>query len=240
MLVAVLFMSFACGIGGFLQRHAVSHKHSSLVQAKGFGTPTNNVESLLAVLQPTRNGIHRKLEGQYSVLLSQRSEVFERMKAEGMDQEFTIHDVYARLSNSDTFWFIGKVGHYPNVTMNEAFFALEVMLIEYAKTLRPAELGHPSASLHDIELWHAPGNSEMYVAQNKMNLLRVYFPPGKVKLVSYKSIGYEPEVYQSGEIGFRCKRDDLGEPLAAPFDVNMGSPNDLIGKIDVTKAMQQL
>lgn len=240
MLVSFLLMAFISCATGFLQRYPLRYQQSSLQAAKGFGTPTNNVESLLAVLQPTRNGFHRKLEGQYSVLLSQRSEVFEKMKAERMDQEFAIHDIYARLSNSDTFWFIGKVGHYPNVTMNEAFFAVEVMLIEYAKTLRPAELGHPAASIHDVELWHAPGNSEMLVAQNKQNLLRVFFPPGKVKLVSYKSIGYEPEVYQSGEIGFRCKRDELGQPIAAPFDVNMGSPNDLVGKIDVTKAMQQL
>ena len=65
------------------------------------------------------------------------------------------------------------------------------------------------------------GNSEMNVAQNKIKLEGPLIGEEEdvLGIVRPKEIGYSPEIYQGGEEGFRCKRDNQGNPLAASFDV---------------------
>lgn len=68
----------------------------------------------------------------------------------------------------------------------------------------------------------------MDVAQNKQCLTLVESVledgflslPNKNKLRPSK-VGYEPEIYFDKEAGFRCKRDDNGNPIGQPFDVKL-------------------
>ena len=108
-----------------------------------------------------------------------------------------------------------------------------------------------------LEIWLAPGNSEMVrpstclsaptlcpariltptftrssqeVAKNTQSLdplplpLLEVLPP--LTAVS-PDIGFEPEIYQNGEQGFRVKRDSAGSPVGKVVEVTMTSPAEL-------------
>ena len=61
----------------------------------------------------------------------------------------------------------------------------------------------------------------MNVAQNKIKLEGPLIgnEEDMLGIVKPKEVGYSPEIYQSGEEGFRCKRDNQGSPLKPAFDV---------------------
>ena len=89
-------------------------------------------------------------------------------------------DVYVRspLNDETTFWFAGKLARRidPNdnkleglsiPTESEAAISQKRLILEYAKNqLRPQNFGGPFGK--DLELWLAPGDSEMDVVQNKV------------------------------------------------------------------------
>jgi len=81
-----------------------------------------------------------------------------------------------------------------------------------------------------LEIWLAPGNTEMDVAKNTQALALLPLPPVEelppLTAVS-PDIGYEPEIYQNGEQGFRVKRDLLGAPIGKVLEVQMASPAEL-------------
>lgn len=128
--------------------------------------------------------------------------------------------MYARLSGNDIFWFIGKIGFKEGVQVESAIYSQEMLLCEYARSLRPVELGGVASIGKRLQLWYAPGNSEMDVAQNKLPLTR--YSKDSVKItVSYSEVGYEPEVYIDEEPGFRVYRDNDGKCLKPAFEVDM-------------------
>jgi hypothetical protein len=138
------------------------------------------------------------------------------------------HDVYcySPLDDQETFWFVGKIAVRPGTaaTALQAALSQKRLIFEYSKReLRPQNLGGKYASA--LELWLAPGDSEMDAVQNKISLTKV---EGTTKDLlpefSVKDVGYNPEIYVGDEVekgGLRIKRNpETGEPLKPVFEVN--------------------
>ncbi|CAJ1931125.1 unnamed protein product [Cylindrotheca closterium] len=141
-------------------------------------------------------------------------------------KEYT-SDVYCKspLNDPELLWFVGKVNIRPNTaaTPDQAVIAQKRLILEYAKReLRPQNLGGKYAS--SLELWLAPGDSEMDAVQNKVSITKV---DGSVADLSedfsVNDVGYNPEIYVGDEVekgGLRIKRDDDGNPIKPVFEVN--------------------
>lgn len=138
------------------------------------------------------------------------------------------HDVYcySPLNDEEIFWFVGKIAVRPGTaaTALQAALSQKRLIFEYSKReLRPQNLAGKYASA--LELWLAPGDSEMNAVQNKVSLTKV---EGTTKDLlpdfSVKDVGYNPEIYVGDEIekgGLRIKRNPkTGEPIKAVFEVN--------------------
>ena len=234
--------------------------------AKGFGTSTSRNElGLLEGLKRTKSHEHLTLRGTYGKLIGRMLESFASLKNDKNIQ--TTYDLYARMSNSDTFWFVGKINHLPEINSNEALVVLTPLLIEYSKTLRPLELAGANALQNNnnnndqdtntpttttnngnngkdngIQIWTAPGNSEMDCVQHKVTLDYTRYSSHSEKYIedlndkftrimsssnNMHIIGFEPEIYQGGEDGFRIKRDDDGRPIRAVVNVNVKTPEEM-------------
>ena len=150
------------------------------------------------------------------------------------------NDIYVRSSESDTFWFIGKVARISDVSIEKAIARQYPLIEEHAARLRPMELYPKKGSL---EIWIAPGDSEMDVAYNRPNVqFRKMGRPEDVDGaddVRNIEVGFAGEVYDSGEEGFRtwrtedgfAKRPEIQEPEGekrAPTDEEMEKINEML------------
>jgi hypothetical protein len=199
---------------------------------EGFRTKRRNQENVKA----TRPTVFREVRGQYARLLADKALTFEKMRNQGI---VTTFDLYVRASNSDLFWFVGKLNHDDTKLSATAALVQELQLIkEYAKSLRPNELSGPHAVNFRLEVFTTEGNNEMNVAQNKINLVKfdesnaafidsTVIPSSQNVLRDDDSVGFEPEIYQGGEDGFRVRRKDDGTPLKAAFEINQKTPQEL-------------
>ena len=160
-------------------------------------------------------------------------------------------DVYVRspLNDESAFWFVGKVirmitdeetkqeeggGNnnsdtsenelvgtvYP--TEVEAILSQKRLILEYAKNqLRPQNMAGPYSSA--LELWSAPGDSEMDVVQNKVTLVKIDGSSRDLRDgFNVKDVGYNPEIYVGEEKekgGLRVVRDGEGRPVKPAFDI---------------------
>ena len=81
---------------------------------------------------------------------------------------------------------------YP--TVSEAVISQKRLIFEYAKSeLRPQNLG--GAYSNNLELWTAPGDSEMDVVRNKVALIRVVGSTRDIRDgFDVNDVGYNPEV----------------------------------------------
>jgi len=148
-------------------------------------------------------------------------------------------DVYVRSRDNDphTFWFVGKVArctttsdalHGTSIpTPQEAVISQKRLILEYAKReLRPQNLGGTFSQ--SLDIWLAPGDSEMECVQNKIALEPVTgsaanLSPG----FSVADVGYNPEIYLGDELsqgGLRLTRDIDGRPIKPVFDVKEAVP----------------
>jgi len=124
------------------------------------------------------------------------------------------NDIYVRAlgRDSEVFWFVGKVARISDVSL-EACVARQWNLIEmHAANLRPIEL-FPYRHGR-LELWSAPGDSEMDVASNNPNVIMRKMErdvPGADDIKN-SFVGFQGEVYERGEEGFRTWRTDDGRP----------------------------
>jgi hypothetical protein len=150
---------------------------------------------------------------------------FDRLREE-FGKEST-HDVYCKspLNDPELLWFVGKVNIRPNTvaTPEQAIIAQKRLILEYAKReLRPQNLGGKYAS--SLELWLAPGDTEMDAVQNKISLKKVDGSTADLlEAFSVSDVGYNPEIYVGDERekgGLRIKRDNEGNPTAAVFEIN--------------------
>ena len=150
-----------------------------------------------------------------------------------------VRDVYVRspVNSPTTYWFVGKIASslvvdgadaFNDAHFQQAAVAQKRLILEYAKReLRPQNLGGPTYSPR-LELWLAPGNSEMDVVQNKVDLVRVVGSASDLPdNLDLGTMGYNPEIYVGEERvkgGLRVERDEQGRPTKPSFDVQL--PNE--------------
>ena len=168
--------------------------------------------------------------------LRQAANTFDHLLKEQTQDDIVscVSDVYVRspLNDKSLFWFVGKVARCTIAdnlkgtslpTEQEAVISQKRLILEYAKReLRPQNMGGPFEK--GLELWLAPGNSEMDVVQNKVSLVKV---EGSLSTLAdgfhVGDVGYNPEIYVGDEIqkgGLRVVRDEQGHPIKPVFDVN--------------------
>ncbi|KAL7531975.1 hypothetical protein ACHAXR_004342 [Thalassiosira sp. AJA248-18] len=153
-------------------------------------------------------------------------------------------DVYVRspLNDESVFWFVGKISRmiegqgqgddgddstalagtvYP--TEAEAILSQKRLILEYAKNqLRPQNMGGPYSK--SLELWSAPGDSEMDVVQNKITLVPTTGSSRDLREgFNVNDVGYNPEIYVGDEKekgGLRVVRDAEGRPVKPVFEIS--------------------
>jgi len=122
-------------------------------------------------------------------------------------------DIYARNPDTDVFWFAGKLAHISDVSVDLAVARQWPLIEEHACRLRPIEL-FPKRGI--LEIWTAPGDSEMEVAYNRPNIMfhkmkRTAEVPGAMNIRAVE-VGFQGEIYDQGEDGFRTLRTEDGAP----------------------------
>jgi hypothetical protein len=143
-------------------------------------------------------------------------------------------DLYLRspLNDKQLCWFVGKTARKLNLddcegsskpTELEAVISQKRLIIEYAKNqLRPQNFGGPYSK--DLELWMAPGDTEMDVVQNKISLKKVVASTKELSEgFSVNDVGFNPEIYVGDEMnegGLRVSRDEEGHPIKPTFEIN--------------------
>jgi hypothetical protein len=120
------------------------------------------------------------------------------------------NDVYIRdPEDLECFYFVGKVARISDVSLAEAVSRQWDLIEMHGAQLRPIELFPARGSL---EIWTAPGDSEMQVAYNDPDLVFVSMKRNMngAEKIKNSFVGFEPEVYQGGEEGFRTWRTPDG------------------------------
>jgi hypothetical protein len=160
----------------------ISQKHNEIAPSKsGFGAGVTVTKSKKNDLQGKLRSVSSTARvGAGSKQLRQAALTFDRIRKEH-GKEFS-NDVYVRspLNSTSTFWFVGKVAYEPttNLPIPEEHNAVDVgvlacisqkrLILEYSMHhLRPQNMGGKYASA--LEIWLAPADSEMDVAQNKVS-----------------------------------------------------------------------
>jgi hypothetical protein len=120
-------------------------------------------------------------------------------------------DVYVRDPSADTFWFVGKVARVSDVSLPHCIARQYALIEQHAANLRPLELYPKRGSL---EVWTAPGDSELEVSYNKADMIfqRMERNVDGALGVSKYMVGFQGEIYQQGEEGFRTWRTSDGRP----------------------------
>jgi hypothetical protein len=190
-------------------------------KAEGFGSKTDSSSSLNDNKTRSVSG-HR---GSGEKPLRQAANTFDAIRKEyGKD---CTNDVYCRspLNDEETFWFVGKIAVRPNTvaTPAQAILSQKRVILEYAKhELRPQNFGGRFSRV--LELWLAPGDSEMDAVQNKIDLQKVEGSTAELHPdFSVKDVGFNPEIYVGDEVnngGLRIKRDENGKSMKPVFDIN--------------------
>ena len=145
-------------------------------------------------------------------------------------------DVYARMPPSDglasdRLYFVGKV--IAEVADASASLATQQLLVrEHARLYQPSIFG--GSTDEEIELWLAPGNTEVRVAQNELSLRRWVAPPTDVELPAVGACGFEPETLPPPQQGasvepFSVRRDAEGQPIGAAFKAPIVAPDEVPG-----------
>ena len=139
--------------------------------------------------------------------IQRQRENFESIKAVA-GVELT-NDVYARDPKSDTFWFVGKAARTSDVPIENAIARQWSMIEEHSARLRPVEL-YPKWG--ELELWVAPGDSELDVAYCKPEVVfqQMFRDVNDACDVRNVEVGFAGELYESNEEGFRTVRTPNG------------------------------
>jgi|AntRauTorckE5430_2_1112549.scaffolds.fasta_scaffold05861_2 hypothetical protein len=124
------------------------------------------------------------------------------------------NDIFARDPDTDVFWFAGKVARISDVSLAKAVARQYPLIEEHSARLRPLELFDKNGLL---ELWAAPGDSELDVAYNRptarfVKMARAQETEGADD-VKNREVGFQGEIYEAGEEGFRTQRKEDGMPL---------------------------
>lgn len=126
-----------------------------------------------------------------------------------------INDIYVRDPSNDDFWFCGKVIRISNdVVSLEQCVATQWALIEGHAAVLRKEL---SRAFGELQIWTAPGDSELDVAYNRPDVVMQRMEQQDVVLMPSKKIkntlvGFLPEIYGDNEQGFKTRRTEEGLP----------------------------
>ena len=96
-----------------------------------------------------------------------------------------------------------------DVSVEDAVARQWPLIEQHAANLRPIEL-YPH--LGQLEIWTAPGDSELEVAYNRPSTVFMKMSREGGKDVTTTMIGFQGEVYQQDEEGFRTMRTEDGLP----------------------------
>ena len=116
------------------------------------------------------------------------------------------------------FWFLGKVAHVSDVSLEECVARQWPLIQQHAANLRPLDL-FPAVTSGQLELWCAtPPDSELDVAYNRPGVVFTKMEqdvPGADKIKT-SLIGFRGEVYEGGEEGFRTWRSAVDGSRTRP------------------------
>jgi len=121
-------------------------------------------------------------------------------------------DIYARSPTSTTFFFVGKIARISDVTIERAVARQWGLIEQHAARLRPLELYKEWGNL---ELWCTGGDMEMDVAYHRPKAVFTRMEKVGVEgseVVRNVEVGFQGEIYDSGEEGFRIERREDGTP----------------------------
>jgi hypothetical protein len=128
-------------------------------------------------------------------------------------------DVYVRDPDDEIWWYTGKVARVSDVSLEECVARQWPLIETHAANLRPIEL-FPNRGR--LEVWSAPGDSELEVAYNRPDLKmeKMTWKVDSAAKIKNSLVGFQGEVYQSGEDGFRTWRTEDG--YASREEINPG------------------
>jgi hypothetical protein len=158
-------------------------------------------------------------------------------------------DVYGSVATKNAeaiFWFLGKVAHVSDVTLEQCVARQWNLIQQHAANLRPLDL-YPAVTSRSLDLWCAPANSELDVAYNrpkaKFTKMSSHVPDAAgIKNVM---VGFQGEVYDRGEDGFRTWRLTAnGMParpeFAGPVEEEEDDDDDEEGRAPTDEEMAQI
>jgi hypothetical protein len=204
---------------------ATSSSSSSSSSGGGFGAPATSQGTSNQALQGKVRTVSG-FSGSGTKPLRQAANTFDAIRKE--HGTAACWDLYCKspLDDPNRLWYVGKVAVVPNTaaTPSQAVLAQKRIILEYSKReLRPQNLGLPKYA-DSLELWLAPGDSEMECVQNKVSLEKVKGSIADlVDDFSVAHVGYNPEIYLGDERekgGLRIARDENGDPIKPVFEVN--------------------
>lgn len=161
-----------------------------------------------------------------------------------------VRDVYVRDPQSQTFWFVGKVASVSDVSFEDCIARQWNLIETHAVNLRPLDL---FAARGVLQIWTAPGDSELDVAYNSPDVVfnQHVRDLDRASLdVKSNLIGFQGEVYDRGEEGFRTWRLDDGSParpeiqrpsedVRAPRDDEMSMIQDAVEGKDIEELYEE-
>jgi hypothetical protein len=149
------------------------------------------------------------------------------------------NDIYVREPGQDTCWYAGKVARVSDVSLEQCVARQWAMIETHAANLRPLDL---FASRGTLEIYAAKGDSELEVAYNRPDMQMIQMKRSNVvegasKIKNFL-VGFQGEVYQPGEDGFRTWLTKEGFPLRP--EINQGGENRPPTQEELLQVQQQL
>lgn len=161
------------------------------ILGKGFGKTIIFPKLLSNTLKQTRPGESRKIEGHFKRILERSSDLFNELITKESTGEYIIQDIYARSEITCKTFFIGRIVFPSKYKINNALKSLEILLVEYAKTIQPEELGR-LLLIGYPQLLYSNGYSNELIENYQGNLTRYYHFNKDTEYFDYTEIGFQP------------------------------------------------
>lgn len=161
------------------------------ILGKGFGKTIIFPKLLSNTLKQTRPGESRKIEGHFKRILERSSDLFNELITKESTGEYIIQDIYARSEITCKTFFIGRIVFPSKYKINNALKSLEILLVEYAKTIQPEELGR-LLLIGYPQLLYTNGYSNELIESYQGNLTRYYHFNKDTEYFDYTEIGFQP------------------------------------------------
>lgn len=143
--------------------------------------------------------------------------------------EDVIDDVYVRSGGKKEWWLVGKVARVSDVSPEQAIERQWPLIDRHVWALR-LPVRSPSDITSPLEVWYAPGNTELDAARNDPNLTFVQVMPEKCEgaaAVAAPLVGFVGKTYGTGAPVFFVKRNvEDGTPCGVELEGDwMPSPS---------------